>query len=555
MFRTEGHAGFRASSPRPPLASSLDPLEFDADVTRANRTAQADAHWIVFESSSSPSTMSFRSTALVLLVVGVALSACGFVPLPVGPNDPLAAPPLRAQDAEFRTLMSDWFDVWSADADRGARAESLYANDGDAVFVDPFAPLHGRMGAAGHDSALRRAALAQFATFEVQPREDLRLRRNGDRAIATTSFRARVATKDGRNGDLDGRTTLVWERRDGAWKIVHEHTSLPLLEEWLGGPELQATPSELEFVLARDTEFERIVDEYLAAFAASRTSDPDKANAPAQFFLDDPNVVVWDPTSRRPLLGWGSVAAQRDAADLRIYLTNKQRRGDVHAWRSGDMAWATFAFTARVTRRDGDRFELVGRQTDVFQKRGGSWLIVHEHASIPLTPEGTPSTRSEVVVARSTPRTSRSIPTLAAASSQPKVLVDASSDRATFAKVLADYCAAWTSATGEVDWKRIQGFYAADSEPKSVESRGPSPITERAQLTAQFQKSKRFALSLHDDLRVFRRGDLVWTTSTQSFEGREAAGEPWKLTQLQLAIWEQRAGRWVIIYEHLEQKH
>ena len=492
-----------------------------------------------------------RSNALLLALVGLALTACGFVTLPVGPSDPLAAPPLRAQDAEFRTLMSSWFDIWSPDATRGAQAQLLYADDGDALFIDPFAPLSGRLGESGHTAATRRAALDEFSAFTIEPREDVRLRRNGDRAIAMATFRALVTTKDGRSGDFDGRTTLVWERRHGAWKIVHEHTSLPLLEEWLGGPEIRSAASEMELIRPRDAEFERIVDDYLATLNASRTSDANGAEAPARFFVDDSNVIVWDPTSRRPLLGWGAVAAHRDAADLRIYLTNKQRRGDVHAWRSGDMAWVTFAFSARATRRDGDRFELVGRQTNVFQKRDGQWLIVHEHASIPLTPEGTPSTRSEFAVSRRASRTSRSIPTLPTVAQPLKIVADSSADRTVFEKVLADYCSAWTNSKGAPDWERIASFYAPDDNLKLTDARGLGQITERAQLKALFPELERIALTPRDDLHVFRRGDLVWTTNTQSFEWRQKTGHSSGHTERQTAIWEQRAGRWVIVYEHL----
>jgi ketosteroid isomerase-like protein len=492
-----------------------------------------------------------RSTALLLALVGLGLTACGFVTLPVGPSDPLAAPPLRAQDAEFRTLMASWFDMWSPDAARGLQAQTLYADDGDALFIDPFAPLGGRLGESGHTAATRRAALAEFSAFSLEPHEDVRLRRTGDRAIAMVTFRALVTTKDGRSGDSDGRTTLVWERRHGAWKIVHEHTSLPLLEEWLGGPELHSDATELELIRPGDAEFERIVDEYLAAFVTSRTSDAAGADAPARFFYDAANVVVWDPTSRRPLLGWGAVAAHRDAADLRIYLTNKQRRGDVHAWRNGDMAWVTFAFSARATRRDGDRFEVVGRQTDVFQKRDGEWLIVHEHASIPLTPEGTPGTRSEVAAARTAPRTSRSVPTLAGIAQAPKIVADASADRATFAKLLADYCTAWTNANGAPDWDRIANFYAPDDNLKLADAQGLGQITERARMRPLFAELDRIALTANDDLHVFRRGDLVWTTNTQSFEWRGKAGHSAARAERQTAIWEQRGGRWVIVYEHL----
>lgn len=254
---------------------------------------------------------------------------CGVVPLPVGLSDPTAPPPLRAQDADFRTLVARWFGIWSRDSAAIADAEALFATDADAQFFDGFTPLEGHFGREGFGAASRQAARERFEKFELVPREGVWLRRLGDRAIASAHFRVTLRGNDDRQGETDGHSTLICERRAGSWVIVHEHTSFALLDDWLGGEPVPVESSASEHMRARDVEFQRLIDEYLSAFALSRFSDAARADAPSRYFAPKVDALVWDPTSRRALISWSSVAAHRDAPDLRIFLSNKDRKSVV----------------------------------------------------------------------------------------------------------------------------------------------------------------------------------------------------------------------------------
>ena len=479
------------------------------------------------------------------------LSACGVVPLPIGPSDPTAPPPLRAQDAEFRTLVARWFGVWSNDDARVAEAESLFTSDADALFFDGLLPLEGEFGAEGWRAASRRAATSRFAKFEVVPREGVWLRRNGDRAIASVPFVVDLQNEAGRAAETDGHATLVWEKRAGTWKIVHEHTSLALLEDWLGGIDADLEGPESDHVRAREPEFQRFIDDYLTVFDASRTSDAVRSNAPSRFFDPTGDVVVWDPTSRRPLMGWAGVAAHRDAMDLRVQLSNKQSRRDVRVWKSGDMAWATFTFTARATRRDGDRFEVAGRQTNVFQKIDGAWRIVHEHASIPYGPSGTPAIPSEVALARGGARASRSGSSTSTTgvvnASAPRA--DAANETTTFAGLVREQASAWTTLDGRFDWSRILATCCRDGFV-ILDDLAPGSFTSRAELETSFPAFANFVVVPRDDLRVVRHGDVAWTTNTQDLRFTPAEGTEQERVRVQTAIWELRAGRWYLVHVH-----
>lgn len=50
---------------------------------------------------------------------------------------------------------------------------------------------------------------------------------------------------------------------------------------------------------------------------------------------------------------------------------------------SGKMAWVTGTWTADATTKDGKAEHMEGRFTDIFEKRGGKWIVIHEHFSLP----------------------------------------------------------------------------------------------------------------------------------------------------------------------------
>lgn len=489
--------------------------------------------------------MLHRFAALALCALTVA--SCGVVPLPVGFADPTAPPPLRAQDAEFRTLAARWFGVWSDDPAALADAEALFAPDADAPFFDGFMPLEGRYGREGWERTGRAAIRGLFQGLEVTPRQGVWLRRMGDRAIVSVHFRVVLNALGEQPIETDGRASLVCERRAGTWLVVHEHTSFALREDWLGGESRGEGELDVEHLHPRDAEFQRLIDEYLAELAVSRGADATHADAPARYFAPDAEVLVWDPTSRRPLVSWSSVAAHRDAPDLRIYLTNKVSRGDVRVWKSGDLVWATFTFTARATRRDGGRFEVLGRQTDVFQRIGGAWKIVHEHASVPFGPQGTPAVPSERALTRGPARTTRSIPQLPAVG----MLLESAAAKVSFDELLSEYARAWSVENGAFDEGRIARLYAPEGRDKSrtfADGAEWSLAFRRQMETEVFQS---LTLAPEKDLTAVRRNTIAWTTCTLSGPFQRRDGQTGRLRQAHSAVWEFRDARWQIVSEHV----
>jgi ketosteroid isomerase-like protein len=59
-------------------------------------------------------------------------------------------------------------------------------------------------------------------------------------------------------------------------------------------------------------------------------------------------------------------------------------KDDLKVNRRGNVAWTTVTGHLSAKMKDGKAMELDIRHTAIWEKRGGKWLIVHEHVSAPL---------------------------------------------------------------------------------------------------------------------------------------------------------------------------
>jgi ketosteroid isomerase-like protein len=57
---------------------------------------------------------------------------------------------------------------------------------------------------------------------------------------------------------------------------------------------------------------------------------------------------------------------------------------DLKVTRGGSLALTTLTFHLSAKLKGGTPLEFDGRHTIVWEKRGGQWLIIHEHVSKPL---------------------------------------------------------------------------------------------------------------------------------------------------------------------------
>ena len=106
------------------------------------------------------------------------------------------------------------------------KVDPFYAKDGDFTYFD-IAPMKYDNWQEYRDGA---AKLLFDPNRSLTPtvNNDLRIHRRGSLAWATFTFGADIVSKQGANSHLNGRWTMVLEKRPQGWIVVHEHVSVPL---------------------------------------------------------------------------------------------------------------------------------------------------------------------------------------------------------------------------------------------------------------------------------------------------------------------------------------
>jgi ketosteroid isomerase-like protein len=108
--------------------------------------------------------------------------------------------------------------------------------------------------------------------------------------------------------------------------------------------------------------------------------DPAEA---APYYAKDSQLVFYDDSPLK-YTGWSAYArgVRKEFAGYTSFTTTLAN--DVAVHRVGDsFAWGTATWRADAVKRDGSTEVVYGRWTVLFEKRGGKWLIVHEHVSVP----------------------------------------------------------------------------------------------------------------------------------------------------------------------------
>ena len=125
--------------------------------------------------------------------------------------------------------------------------------------------------------------------------------------------------------------------------------------------------------------FRKLVDDYCAAWSTAN------ADAPAKYYAKDADLVFYDiaPFAYR---GWKEYHDGVQKQFFQDMAEGKITAGkDLKVTRRGLLAWTTVSMHFSETTKDGKKTETELRYTGIWEKRGGKWLIVHEHISVPMS--------------------------------------------------------------------------------------------------------------------------------------------------------------------------
>ena len=107
-----------------------------------------------------------------------------------------------------------------------SKIESNYAADADFAYFD-LAPMKYNNWAE-YRVGVQKALFEPNRSIKLRLNDDLGVHRRGSLAWATVTFGADIVSKQGSASHLDGRWTMVLEKRAHGWIVVHEHVSVPL---------------------------------------------------------------------------------------------------------------------------------------------------------------------------------------------------------------------------------------------------------------------------------------------------------------------------------------
>ncbi len=127
-----------------------------------------------------------------------------------------------------------------------------------------------------------------------------------------------------------------------------------------------------------DAEFKELIREYYEAWSSAN------ADKPAPLYAKDPDLVFYDVAPLK-YTGWDEykVGVQKNLFDAMVSGT-LTAKDDLKVNRRGNVTWTTVTGHLSAKMKDGKAMELDIRHTAIWEKRGGKWLIVHEHVSAPL---------------------------------------------------------------------------------------------------------------------------------------------------------------------------
>lgn len=127
-----------------------------------------------------------------------------------------------------------------------------------------------------------------------------------------------------------------------------------------------------------DQTFRKLTDGYCAAWSSG---NPDNA---AKYYAKDADLTFYDlaPFS---YTGWKDYdAGMHDLLATNVDSLSLTADKDLKVTRHGNIAWTTVSMHAFAKLKNGNTLDTSLRYTGIWEKRGKSWLLVHEHLSVPM---------------------------------------------------------------------------------------------------------------------------------------------------------------------------
>jgi len=127
-----------------------------------------------------------------------------------------------------------------------------------------------------------------------------------------------------------------------------------------------------------DATFRKLIDGYCAAWSSG---NPDNA---AKFYAKDNDLIFYDlaPFSYKGWKEYDESAKDLFAGNVESLSLTADK--DLRTVRRGNIAWTTVSMRAFAKMKNGSTLDTPVRYTGIWEKRGKTWVLVHEHLSAPI---------------------------------------------------------------------------------------------------------------------------------------------------------------------------
>ena len=165
--------------------------------------------------------------------------------------------------------------------------------------------------------------------------------------------------------------------RGGRSRVGNWHWTLYVVLA-LAGALLTFAGARAQQKASDDAKFRTLIDDLCAAWSTGN------AVAPAKFYAKDPGLVFYD-MGPRSYHSWKEYqdGVQKELKENPEDFTLTAGK-DLKVSRRGMIAWTTVSMHLTEGPRNGNTTETNLRYTGIWEKRGASWVLVHDHLSAPV---------------------------------------------------------------------------------------------------------------------------------------------------------------------------
>jgi len=274
---------------------------------------------------------------------------------------------MSSNEEQIRTMIERW-----AEAAHVGDLNTVLAGHADDIVMFDVPPPH--QGVRGLDAYRETWPpffrwQAEGASFEI---ESLDITAGDDVAFAYALLRCGSEDDFADNPDNRLRLTVGLRKQDDRWVITHEHHSFPVTD--------QATAADPAADRDQDAVQQDLRRLHQRWYDSTAAKDLDGLMAP---IADD--VISYEHEEPLQYVG---VQAVREVCKAGLGAsgdgTVTWNVPDLKILVDGDLAVAWGLNHIRLNPADGQVTESWSRGTRIFQRRNGTWLMIHQHVSYPL---------------------------------------------------------------------------------------------------------------------------------------------------------------------------